>query len=570
MTPARSALAALALALLAPPTMAPAAQAAVERPMVFAIVIDGLDGDRVDASRMPFVASLLSGRAGSATLYRRSRSVMVAETNPNHVAMVTGAYGARSGVPANAFALYAPLADGDSCRRTGPVDATRLPTRTSGQHPDCLRAETVFQAIRRQGNPDGLVTAGVFGKPKLGRMFAPERAPGRWSGPERVWAPCDPDDRADDGYCAAVRTTPLGYAADAIVMDAVLDTLRRGAGPRRAGRRPDFTFVNLSQVDERGHLGGIPTGAYDLAIREADRQVERLVAQLRAQDAWRRTVLLLLSDHSMDARTTTTDLEATLTSAGIPRDAYLTVVNGNLEMVYLANRRSPERFELLRRMRAAALAAPGVAEALFREPNPVDGGRAHALAGAHPEWRLAAPRTGDLVVTHRPGGAFTPVPGNHGAPHTRDNLILVAGGGRFVRRATLAGRAVNVDVASTVMGLFGLAAPRDDQGRFLRAAFRLRALPGRGRPSLRPRVRVRRTACRAGRVRLRVSWGPRAGRFDAVIRSANGVRRLRGTRRTAVAVASPAHGRLAVRVRLRAASGVPGRWARRAVRTRGC
>ncbi len=53
-------------------------------------------------------------------------------------------------------------------------------------------------------------------------------------------------------------------------------------------------------------------------------------------------------------------------------------------MVYLANRRSEGRHELLRRMREAALSTPGVAEAFYREPNPVDGGAANTLATARP------------------------------------------------------------------------------------------------------------------------------------------------------------------------------------------
>ena len=84
-----------------------AAQAATPRPIVYAVVIDGLDGDRVDEGKAPFISSLLDGHA---TYYRESRSVMIAETNPNHVAMMTGAYGNTSGFPGNAFALYAPLA----------------------------------------------------------------------------------------------------------------------------------------------------------------------------------------------------------------------------------------------------------------------------------------------------------------------------------------------------------------------------------------------------------------------------------------------------------------------------
>lgn len=62
------------------------AQARVERPIVYAVVIDGLDGDRVDDGRAPFISSLL---AELATYYRESRSVMIAETNPKSVRPTT-------------------------------------------------------------------------------------------------------------------------------------------------------------------------------------------------------------------------------------------------------------------------------------------------------------------------------------------------------------------------------------------------------------------------------------------------------------------------------------------------
>ena len=71
-----------------------------------------------------------------------------------------------------------------------------------------------------------------------------------------------------------------------------------------------------------------------------------------------------------------------------------------------------------------------------------------------------------------------PLTGNHGGPQTRDNFFAVTGGGDGVRSQSLAGnrdaffddtlsnpaQAENVDVAPTVMGLFGLAAPRDSAG----------------------------------------------------------------------------------------------------------
>jgi hypothetical protein len=260
--------------------------------------------------------------------------------------------------------------------------------------------------------------------------------------------------------------------------------------------------VNLHQVDSAGHGSG--TGAvYDTAIAQADHEIERLVDELRSRGEWSRTVLILLSDHSMDTTLMKTNLSSAFEGAGISGDDFVVVQNGSVDMAYLANRQSEGRFDLLRRMRASALATDGVNEALYREPNPEDGGTANTLDGAHPGWELAGPRTGDLVVTHDPGGAFTdpgsfdnPLVGNHGGPQTRDSFFAIAGGGPGVRSQTLSGfqdplfddtllnpgQAENVDVAPTVMALFGLTAPTGNAGRFLSEAFDMRRIPGRGAP----------------------------------------------------------------------------------------
>ena len=576
----------LGVALAAVLTIAPAA-ARAERPIVYAVVIDGLDGDRVDEGKAPFISSLLAERA---TYYRESRSVMIAETNPNHVAMMTGADGNASGLPGNAFALYAPLASEDSCQATGPADESKLPSVTSGESSGCLLAETVFGAIRRQGNPDGLLTAAILGKPKLGRIFAGGDV-------DHLWAPCS-SGADDDSYCGQVPTNPVtGYAIDdRTVMDEVLRTIRDGIGP--AKRRPDFTFVNLPQVDSAGH--GTGTGpAYDAAIMQADHEIERLVGELRTRGEWERTVLILLSDHSMDTTVQKTNLTSAFEGDGISADDFVVVQNGSVDMVYLANRQAPGRFALLHKMRKRALATDGVNEALYREPNPEDGGDAHTLDGAHPGWRLAGARTGDLVVTHDPAGAFSdpgsfdnPLVGNHGGPQTRDNFFAVIGGGAGVRSQTLSGsrdaffddtlanpgQSENVDVAPTVMGLFGLAAPRDSAGRFLSEAFDLGGVPGAGAPAAgaaaaRPRLRVklltRRRCARARRYRL--SWSPRGARYDVRRRSRGRTRTLlENSPRTRLRVRLRSARGYRMRVRMRAASGAPGPWASRDLRVRRC
>lgn len=575
---------------------------AAERPLVYVVVIDGMDGDRVDAGRAPFISSLLRGDSARATYYRESRSVIVSETNPNHVAMMTGAYGGGSGVIANAYALYAPLENEDSCKATGPVDSSKRPTETTGENANCLLAQTVFEAIGRQGNPDELVTAAVFGKPKLGRLFAGKRVNLARRDVDYLWAPCSAGPE-DDDYCESIPTNPAtGYALDdATVMDRVLRTVTDGVVTGDRTRRPDLTFVNLHQTDSAGHGFGTDTGPYDSAIALADRELERLVTLLRRRGEWARTVLVLLSDHSMDNTPQRTSLQSAFTDAGIDTARFVVIDNGSVDFVYLTDRTSPARFALLKQLRQAALAQRGVAEALYREQNPADGGRANTLAAVHPTWNLESERTPDLFVTSKPGYAFTdpsitanPLLGNHGAPQTRDNFLAVIGGGEFVLDQALAGTASslfedtlanpgqpeNVDVASTVMGIFGLFAPRDNAGRFLQESFDIGKLPGGGAPSAKPMLKVRRLRRAGGAERpvsrrgrrtrtYRLSWVPKGGIYDLQLRS--GKRRrtlLNGSTRTSYDLTARATQRYEIRVRMRAASGVASGWTQRTVGTK--
>ena len=148
---------------------------------------------------------------------------------------------------------------------------------TCGENANCPLAETVFEAVKRQGNPDGLLTAAMLGKPKLGAHLRPTNGDA-----DHLWAPCASGDD-DDSYCGDVPTNPItGYAIDdATVMDEVLRTIAEGIGPEPK-RRPDFTFVNLHQIDSAGHLS-TPGPLYDAAIAMADNEIERLVD--RAQGA---------------------------------------------------------------------------------------------------------------------------------------------------------------------------------------------------------------------------------------------------------------------------------------------
>ena len=216
-------------------------------------------------------------------------------------------------------------------------------------------------------------------------------------------------------------------------------------------------------------------------------------------------------------------------------------------------------------MRAAILAEPGVTEALYREPNPVDGGKAYTVARMHPDWHSDGARSGDLFVISNPGFAFgeptassNPLPGNHGAPQTADNFLAVAGGGELVRQRTPTGTGratnpVNVDLAPTVMGLFGLFAPENSRGSFLRKAFARGELERVARPH-RPAAKLKGNA---------IVIAPRGGTYDAQARLRGRWERVAaGTTRSRLKLRRLPDEALIARVRVRSAADVAGAWRR--------
>lgn len=504
-TPIARAAALAALLLLAGPAVAAAAQGPADDftlPLVYVFSADALDGSRaIEQGLAPFTTSLVSGRQGGrGTYYRESRGVMVSETNPNHVAMATGAFGDTSGIPGNAFAVYdqeakaacGADASGDEGGDPPGLPAEQNPTGpaapTDGETAQCAIAESFFTALAKGDQRSRVTTAGIFGKPKLARIFATKRVAPPLYDADHLWTPCA-GEGDDPDFCRPVPLNPInGYALDdGVVMDEVLRAVREGV-PESGGalNRPNLTFVNFPQVDGAGHAAGARL-LYDTAVGLFDAQLQRFVEQQKALGLWDRTTIFLISDHSMDTTLQKTSLGQRFAPADADRVEI--IQNGSVDMVYLKDRSAPDRFELLARLRATALGTEGVDEALYRQANPADGGDAQTLDRVHPGWNIAGERTGDLFVTHDAAGAFSdpvnPLVGNHGSPLTTDNTFAVISGGPQVRQQALSGevgarfddtlinegQAQNVDVAPTVNALFGVQPPADNEGRVLTEAF---------------------------------------------------------------------------------------------------
>ena len=455
---------ALAAALLAP-SAAPA-QTAPDTLGVFVVVVDGLLPEEINATT-PNLAALQAG----ATWYEESRSVMIAETIPNHVAMMTGVYPERSSISGNAF-----------------WDRTEPPVDRDLSDPALLSADTLFTTIER--SCPALGTASLLSKEYLFSIFQPG---GQNVATDSVWDP---------------RPTNIpvsGHTPDIITMQEALTRLP-GA---------DFMFVNLGDVDRTGHVdltGGVPvpqdildlTGGLlpntallrQIVLRNTDAQIGLFVQALRDAGRWERSVVIVLSDHGMDWSTPVDVVNLQPVLDGVEDGAFFVVQNGGADTVYLRDLARPDAGTLLAEARAAVLAQTGVDEAWYRTANPADPGPETVVPAS---LHLDTPNAGDLIALAGDGYRFSdptefsnPIPGNHGHLTTVHNTFLIGGGAPFVRSGQVIAASVqgpglldrlpeqseNVDVAPTVAWLLGLPAPAAGyQGRVLAEAFSVAASP---------------------------------------------------------------------------------------------
>lgn len=390
---------------------------------VYVLVVDGLRTDEITPILMPNLSALRD----TGTSFLSAQCQHVAETLPNHVAMVTGVTGARNGVPANK--IYD--------RAEGVVrDVDR---------PADIRAETLFETL---GGCE-LSTAAVMSKEYLFTIF---------------------EGMADHEWHPGPQIPVSDHAPDNFTMDATLEILR--------DHDPRFMFVNLGDVDRSGHAD--PSGATLLpAFRTAvlahtDLQIGRFVEALQAiPGRWASSVVMVVADHSMDWSLPhrVVNLKAAFDADPEVRGTYVLAQNGGADLVYYTDDDPGKRDHVLEKMRAIALAHEGV-------------------LSVHAPGELAlgdADRAGDLVVFVKPGWRITdpslhsnPIPGNHGHPVTVPIPFVVTGGAPEVKRSWVEAEvARNMDVAPTVTWLFG--APEPAAG--FEGTARIEAFAGRPAPS---------------------------------------------------------------------------------------
>ncbi|HWM02658.1 MAG TPA: alkaline phosphatase family protein [Actinophytocola sp.] len=385
---------------------------------VYVLVVDGCRPDEAVGAYLPTVRSL----AAQGTSYSAAKAITVAETIPNHVAMMTGVYPNRSGVPANS--VWDPA--------LGDVRDLGLPSD--------LKAPTLLERLPAEL---GLATTSVLSKDYLFGIFG-ERASRRWT-PEPM--------------------LPItNHAPDIFTMGAVLDAID--------DHDPALLFANLGDVDRFGHAdltGSSIRLLRTLALIDTDLQLARFVDHLRDAGKWESSVVILLSDHSMDwsLPLSLVNLAGRLDDDPLLAGNVQIAQNGGADLLYWTGPPA-DRTEAIVHMRQIALDTPGV------------------LSAHDPAELRLGPEAGDLVVYCKAGWRFTdptvisnPIPGNHGHPATEQIPFVISGGHPMVRRGQVSSApARSLDVAPTVAALFGLAAPQGGwDGEARREAFQEAMVP---------------------------------------------------------------------------------------------
>ena len=468
--PAAIAAGLIGLAAIVLPGAAASAQAS-ETVRVLHVTLDSLHPSEV-GPRTPTLLELQS----QGTWYEHARAVMAAETLPNHVAMATGTYPGRNGIPGNAG-------------RVAPGD-------TTGADPDLgdpayLQADSFVEAVE-SACPD-LRTVTVLSKAYVHRIFA--------------------DDPVDSRFPQEQFNIPVSDHAPDIATVGFIEQELLTADP------PDYLFANLGDIDRAGHIdetgfvSPVPVGR-QAAIVQTDTLLRGVVETLKAQGLWDSTVLVISSDHSMDYSNAAdaaahVDVAGALATDPRTQGRFFVSENGGAALVYLRDPAAADADQVLRAAREVLSELDGVLEALYREPNPLEPGA--DLAAVHPDWHLAGTdRAGEIFVHVEPGHKVSsalpnpsnPLPGNHGHAVTRHVTALVTGGWEglaapqsieasdpdavdtvtYDDTAALPEQAEQVDFAPTFGWLLGVPDPRAAdggqwQGRVLEEAFARRPEP---------------------------------------------------------------------------------------------
>ena len=449
--------------------------------LVVLFVVDGLRPDAISAEQTPTLARL---RAEGVD-FTNSHAVFPTVTRVNAASLMTGAQPGTHGIAGNQ--MYVPAVEParafstDDYRRLARLDAA-----TGGR---LLLVRTLGERLHERGLRLAAVSSGSTGSAWL---LNPHAAAGHgvlvngyFEPGATVAHPADVN-RAILGKFGAAPPKAGAERYDAAVA-WTQRVLREYVLPELA---PAVVIDWLTEPDHTQHVVGVGTPSAREAIRNADREVGRVLETLDALGLTGATDVLVASDHGFTVNTAGVDVVGELVAAGLKasRDSDDVVLASSGQAVGLhVKGRERERITALARF-VQSREWGGVVFTAGRAPDDARGGvegtfsleiihAANAERG--PDVLATFPWTSAVNAFGVPGAdranvaaGGVPYASDHGSmsPWNVRNTLL-AWGPDFKAGAKVRAPAGNVDVTPTILALLGLQA-EDLDGRVLVEALR--------------------------------------------------------------------------------------------------
>ena len=445
-------------------------------PRLILIMLDGLRPDVIDDRRMPHLARLKQ----RGTHFAQSRTVFPSMTRVAAASFATGAPPRAHGVVANA--LYLPGYDPSRVNDLSTREKITAFERQAGQ--SYVQVETFADVLARHGIDFPVLHTGSGASAHL--VSPRHRDHDQWKLPMSAIGTADHPDTYGE---IAER---FGPAPDRVIPDvAFVDYVATVFVEHVLSRRqPDIALLWLHEPDKTWHFRGLGSPEGAAAVAAADAAVGRVVDWLERQPTGDHCTLIVMSDHGHMAVSDQIDLYAALTrmghacrhmGAGDLGDDSLAVTGWTVGSVTARDGDASRLQAVAEWLRAQDFVGamfspgePGVTEGIIPGTFPIEWAGAQHDRQAPLVFTTAVrddlDQDGFSGVGPTIGGARPPRLSMHGGLSEAElRNTLIATGPDFEGGKTDARICGLIDVAPTVLDLFGLPSTPAMVGHSLRA-----------------------------------------------------------------------------------------------------
>lgn len=443
---------------------------------VVVVVFDGLRPDMVTPERMPNLAAF----AGQGTWFREARSVFPSMTRVATSSISTGAPPALHGIVGNSF--YFPDVSRDFVLDTSlAADLALAEERLNGP---LIAPETLGDRLAAQGKSFAVVHSGSAGSTYAINPRAASH--GHWTfsvmGQEATRTPHAVDEVVERFGPLPPRTLPRFEETEYVTRVFIEHVL--------GDMDPDVALIWFNEPDTSFHYKFLASDDTNAVITAVDAAFGRIRAAIEARPDAEDIAIIVASDHGQISSSAVADIAGLLGEAGHKaarasaraiNGATVTVTGGNMGEIRMVDGDMDRRDQIARWLMQRDEIGMVFTPSADPVRGAVDGTFSTALVGLdharQPELVYVLRSDTSIDAHGLPGlGLITggvPVGGGmHGGlnRHELNTVLILGGAARGGAPGATEAPAGIVDIAPTVLDLFGLSAPASMRGASLMSA----------------------------------------------------------------------------------------------------